>query len=92
MEGWSEERAALFDDSSQAMAVSLVFLVYPILYMFKLGFYKWNMVGEMKFIGLDNYVSLMNRSGVYAGAEKYLSVFFLDSGRCYTGECFVFIL
>lgn len=42
-----------------AMAVSLVFLVYPILYMFKLGFYKWNMVGEMTFIGLDNYVSLM---------------------------------
>ena len=36
-----------------AMAVSLVFLVYPILYMLKLGFYKWNMVG------LDNYVSLM---------------------------------
>lgn len=42
-----------------AMAVSLVFLVYPILYMLKLGFYKWNMVGEMTFIGLDNYVSLM---------------------------------
>lgn len=41
------------------MAVSLVFLVYPILYMIKLGFYKWNMVGEMKFIGLDNYRALM---------------------------------
>lgn len=42
-----------------AMAVSLVFLVYPILYMLKLSFYKWNMVGEMKFIGFDHYISLI---------------------------------
>ena len=41
-----------------AMAASLIFLIYPIIYMFRLSFYKWNMVGEMKFIGLDNYVSL----------------------------------
>lgn len=42
-----------------AIAVSLVFLIYPIVYMFRLSFYKWNMVGEMKFIGLDNYVALL---------------------------------
>lgn len=42
-----------------AMVTSIVFLVYPILYMFYLSFFKWNMIGDMKFIGLDNYVSLM---------------------------------
>ena len=41
-----------------AMAVSIIFLVYPIIYMFYLSFYNWNMIGEMKFIGFDNYVSL----------------------------------
>lgn len=41
-----------------AMAVSLVFLVYPIFYMIKLSFYKWNMVGPMKFIGIENYTAL----------------------------------
>lgn len=65
------------------MAVSLVFLVYPILYMIKLGFYKWNMVGEMKFIGLDKLQSFDDGSGVPAGAEKHLSVLFLDGSRMY---------
>lgn len=43
-----------------AMVSSIVFLVFPILYMFYLSFYKWNMIGEMKFIGLDNYISLIS--------------------------------
>lgn len=42
-----------------AMVTSIVFLVYPILYMFYLSFFKWNMIGDVKFIGLDKYVSLM---------------------------------
>lgn len=42
-----------------AIITSLVFLIYPIVYMFYLSFYNWNMIGEMKFIGLDNYVSLL---------------------------------
>ena len=43
-----------------AMVTSIVFLVFPILYMFYLSFFKWNMIGEMKFIGLDNYLSLIS--------------------------------
>lgn len=43
-----------------AIAASLIFLIYPIIYMFRLSFYKWNMVGEMKFIGLDNYIDLFS--------------------------------
>ena len=42
-----------------AMVTSIVFLIYPIIYMFYLSFYNWNMLGEMKFIGFDNYVSLL---------------------------------
>lgn len=42
-----------------AMAVCIVFMVVPILYMIYLSFFKWNMIGEMKFIGWDNYMSLM---------------------------------
>lgn len=42
-----------------AMITSLVFLIYPIIYMFYLSFYNWNMIGEMKFIGFDNYVALL---------------------------------
>lgn len=45
-----------------AIITSLVFLIYPIVYMFYLSFYNWNMIGEMKFIGLDNYVSLLTDS------------------------------
>lgn len=41
-----------------AMITSIVFLVYPIIYMFYLSFYNWNMIGNKKFIGFDNYVSL----------------------------------
>ena len=43
-----------------AIAASLIFLIYPIIYMFRLSFYKWNMIGEMKFIGLDNYIDLFS--------------------------------
>lgn len=45
-----------------AMVTSIVFLIYPIIYMFYLSFYNWNMIGEMKFIGFDNYVSLLTDS------------------------------
>ncbi|MBQ4529186.1 MAG: sugar ABC transporter permease [Lachnospiraceae bacterium] len=43
-----------------AMVTSIVFLVYPIIYMFYLSFYNWNMIGNKKFIGFDNYVSLFS--------------------------------
>lgn len=45
-----------------AMVTSIVFLIYPIVYMFYLSFYNWNMIGEMKFIGFDNYISLFTDS------------------------------
>lgn len=41
-----------------AMIISIIFMVYPIIYMVYLSFFKWNMIGEMKYIGLENYISM----------------------------------
>ena len=42
-----------------AMAVFGVFLLYPIFYMIYLSFFKWNLIGEMEFIGLQNYADML---------------------------------
>ncbi len=41
-----------------AMAVFILFLIYPIIYMVYLSFFDWNMIGEMKFIGVQNYTDM----------------------------------
>ena len=41
-----------------AMIICAVFMIYPIIYMVYLSFHKWNMIGEIKFIGIENYISL----------------------------------
>ena len=41
-----------------AMAVFILFLIYPIIYMVYLSFFDWNMIGEMKFIGVQNYTHM----------------------------------
>lgn len=45
-----------------AMIISAVFMIYPIIYMVYLSFFKWNMIGDMKYIGLENYLSLLTDS------------------------------
>lgn len=52
------KRALPYAMITPAMIVCLLFMVYPIIYMIYLSFYKWNMIGEMKFIGIENYISL----------------------------------
>lgn len=42
-----------------AMAVFLVFSLYPIGYMVYLSLFKWNMIGPMTFIGMKNYASML---------------------------------
>ena len=37
-----------------------LFILYPIGYMIYLSFYKWNMIGPMKYVGLDNFIKLWN--------------------------------
>ena len=43
-----------------AMAVFGVFILYPIFYMIHLSFFDWNLIGEMKYIGLENYTDMLS--------------------------------
>ena len=45
-----------------AMIIFILFFIYPIVYMVYLSFFKWNMIGDMNFIGLNNYTSLFANS------------------------------
>lgn len=38
----------------------LVFVLFPVFFCFFLTFNKWNIIGPMHFIGIDNYVRLFN--------------------------------
>jgi sn-glycerol 3-phosphate transport system permease protein len=42
-----------------AMAVFSMFSLYPIVYMVYLSFFKWNMMGPKKFVGLQNFIDLL---------------------------------
>ena len=42
-----------------AMAVFGVFILYPIFYMIYLSFFDWNLIGDMKYIGLENYTDML---------------------------------
>lgn len=64
-----------------SMAVFSCFLLYPIIYMVYLSFFKWNLLSDKVFIGLDNYRSLFANKEFYqvlASSLQYmaLTVFF----------------
>jgi sn-glycerol 3-phosphate transport system permease protein len=42
-----------------AITLFSVFSIYPIIYMIYLSFFKWNMMGSKKFLGLKNYADLV---------------------------------
>ena len=35
-----------------------IFLIYPMLSAFHYSFFKWNMISESKFVGLNNYIRM----------------------------------
>ncbi len=41
-----------------SLSVLTLFILYPIGYMIYLSFYKWNMIGPMKYVGLGNFLKL----------------------------------
>ncbi len=41
-----------------AMSIFLVFAIFPIFYMVFISFFKWNMIGSMKYIGFSNYTNM----------------------------------
>lgn len=43
-----------------SLGILALFVLYPIGYMIYLSFYKWNMIGPMKYVGLQNFINLWN--------------------------------
>ncbi|NHN29973.1 carbohydrate ABC transporter permease [Paenibacillus agricola] len=50
-----------------AMAGIILFVIYPVFYLIKLSFYKYNLLNKdkSKFIGTDNYTELFTRDDFY---------------------------
>lgn len=51
-----------------AMLGIVLFVIYPVLYLIKLSFYKYNLMNKdkSKFIGLDNYTQIFSREDFYS--------------------------
>ncbi|MCD7863618.1 MAG: sugar ABC transporter permease [Lachnospiraceae bacterium] len=43
-----------------AMIIFAVFVIYPLFYMIYVSFFNWNMISEMKFVGLQNYTKMFS--------------------------------
>lgn len=41
----------------------LIFTLIPFAYSFYISFFKWDAIGDMKFVGLNNYIKLFKDSG-----------------------------
>ncbi|SDE56426.1 sn-glycerol 3-phosphate transport system permease protein [Paenibacillus sp. UNCCL117] len=50
-----------------AMAGILLFVIYPVFYLIKLSFYKYNLLNKdkSKFVGLDNFKEIFSREDFY---------------------------
>lgn len=56
-----------------AITVFAVFSIYPIGNMLYLSFFKWNMMGPKKFIGLDNFIDLFTNTDFHKVLGNSLS-------------------
>ncbi len=45
-----------------ALVILCTFVIYPIFYMVYLSFFSWNMMSAMKFVGLDNFITLFSNT------------------------------
>ena len=61
-----------------SIAIFGCFLLYPIAYMVYLSFFKWNLLGPKKYIGLDNYRSLFANPEFYQVLGSSLHYMFLS--------------
>lgn len=41
-----------------ALLIFIIFVVFPLFYMIYVSFFDWNMIGDMDFIGFDNYIKM----------------------------------
>lgn len=55
--------------SAPALIFFVVFTIYPLLYGFVISLYQWNGVGKKTFIGLGNYLGLIQDSAFWAALQ-----------------------
>lgn len=67
------ERKLAFWFVLPSLAVFVLFMFYPLFYTLYLSFFRWNMVSpNMRFVGVDNYVSLLTDPVTVTIAENTL--------------------
>jgi multiple sugar transport system permease protein len=54
-----------FSFTVPALVLLAVFLLYPIGYVIYLSFQRWNLLGTPKFIGLENYATILFRDSAF---------------------------
>ncbi len=48
-----------------SITIFSIFMIYPIFYMIYLSFFKWDMMGEKMYLGLQNYITLLSDQGFW---------------------------
>lgn len=48
-----------------SITIFSIFMIYPIFYMIYLSFYKWDMMGEKEYLGILNYITLLEDKGFW---------------------------
>jgi len=61
-----------------------IFLVSPIFSVIKLSFYSWEGFGDMKFVGLNNYIKMFTRDINFWTAVKNTLIFMFGATICNT--------
>ncbi|MEU7858229.1 sugar ABC transporter permease [Nonomuraea sp. NPDC049141] len=56
-----------------------VFMLVPVLFSFYLAFQKWNGLGEMKFVGLQNFESLMQDQTFWLSLKNTFLIWFMST-------------
>ncbi len=55
-----------------AILLVAVFLIYPIVFIIVIGFNKWGILGEPKFVGLDNFITIFQDSNFWQAVGNTL--------------------
>lgn len=42
-----------------AMIIFLLFVIWPVIYMVYISFFDWNMIADMEFVGIKNYIKML---------------------------------
>jgi multiple sugar transport system permease protein len=72
MSRWNQRRVAPWLFLAPGMAMFLVYVILPIFESIWISFYDWDGLGEMKWIGLGNYVELWDDEAFYTSLRNNL--------------------